>query len=80
MCEYWKMRTELGRKDLVVKNLGNIGIDYNEQGDYPKALEYYFEALKMDKELGRKSGIAAKLGNIGSLYTATGKFKKKSRR
>ncbi|MEO8761117.1 MAG: SpoIIE family protein phosphatase, partial [Bacteroidia bacterium] len=42
--------------------------------DYPKALSYYFKALKANEELGRKNGIAINLGHIGSLYTSTKKY------
>ena len=51
--------------------VGNIGIVYAEQEDYPKALESYLKALKMDEECGDKSGMAADLGNIGWLYALT---------
>ncbi|MBL4716838.1 MAG: tetratricopeptide repeat protein, partial [Bacteroidia bacterium] len=47
---------------------------YDEEGDYSKALEYYFKALKIDEEMGNKREIASILGNIGSLYTETGRF------
>jgi tetratricopeptide (TPR) repeat protein len=69
------IREELVRKDSlggdksgIAKSLGNIGIVYHEQADYPKALDYYFKALKMDEELGNKNGIARHLGNIGLVY------------
>ncbi|MBI3502718.1 MAG: tetratricopeptide repeat protein [Bacteroidetes bacterium] len=52
----------------VATRLGNIGLVYADQADYPKALDYYFRALKMDEELGNKNGIARHLGNIGIVY------------
>ncbi len=84
-----KMAEEIGDKNRIAIWLGNIGSVYRNQGDstvaagdtalamadkYPKALEYYFRALKMSEELGNKSHIASWLGNIGSLYTRTGRF------
>lgn len=48
--------------------LGNVGIVYRKQGSYPKALEYYLQALKLDEEIGGKNEIATDLGNIGTLY------------
>ena len=54
------------------KTLGYMGIVYDEQGDYPKALDYYFKALKMDEMVGRKTGIAAKSCNIGLVYKEEG--------
>jgi adenylate cyclase len=44
------------------------GIGYRAKGDYPKALESYFSALKIDELLNHKPGIAKRLGNIGSVY------------
>ncbi len=48
--------------------LGNVGIVYRKQGNYPKALEYYLQSLKLDEEIGGKKEIATDLGNIGTLY------------
>ena len=70
---------ELGDKNGIARNLGNIGIVYTEQKNYSKALEYYLQALKISEELGVKVGIAMNLGSIGSTYlemakdTSTGK-------
>lgn len=48
--------------------LGYIGIVHRKQGNFPKALEYYFQALKLDEEIGDKKEIATDLGNIGVVY------------
>jgi adenylate cyclase len=50
--------------------LNNIGVVYWYQSDYPKALEYYFKALKIDEELSDKSEIAGTLCNIGIVYNS----------
>jgi len=54
----------------------NEGRDLAMTDKYPKALEYYFKALKMREELGAKILIATVVGNIGSLYAKTGSFEK----
>ena len=48
----------------------NIGVVYCNQGDYPKALEYYGKALAIDKKvLGTDHpGTATTYNNIGTLY------------
>lgn len=52
----------------IANALGNIG-GYNlNQGNYPKALDYYLKALKIDEALHNKEGIAKRLGNIGIVY------------
>lgn len=56
-------------KKLLASNMGNIGGVYLNQGNYTKALEYYFKALKIDKEIGNKLGQAIIMGNIGIVYS-----------
>lgn len=78
-----KIFEEIGHKQGQAVNLGNIGLSLKEQGDslvdrgnkrlaladkYPKALDFYFKALKINEEIGNKLGQAANLGNIGGLY------------
>jgi tetratricopeptide (TPR) repeat protein len=69
-----------GKRSLIsykrASTLGNIGIVYRNQGDYPKALDFYFKALKIVEDLGNKNGIANHLGNIGLVYWNQGDFKK----
>jgi tetratricopeptide (TPR) repeat protein len=63
-----KTKEEVGNKSEIAKTVGNIGIVYAEQNNFPGAFEYYQRALDIFKELGDKGGIAINLGNIGSLY------------
>ena len=59
---------KLNNKADIAATLCNIGIVYNSQKDYKKALEYIIKANKIDEAAGNKDGIAANLGNIGELY------------
>ncbi|MCW5886446.1 MAG: tetratricopeptide repeat protein, partial [Candidatus Kapabacteria bacterium] len=59
---------ELGNKNSVALNLGNIGIIYGSQSEYSKALEYFHKSLKINEELQNKEGIAGNLGNLGAIY------------
>ena len=45
-----------------------IGLIYQDQGNYEKALEYYLKSLKIAKELGDKRGIGDSYNNIGLVY------------
>jgi len=56
----------------IAKSNGSLGSFNWLKGDYPKALEYYFKALKINEELGGKTGIAINLGNIGIVYNEQG--------
>ena len=63
-----KIAEQIGDKYKIAASLSNIGIVYDEQADYAKALDYYFKALKMKEELGAKDLIASTLCNIGVIY------------
>ncbi|GIV30295.1 MAG: hypothetical protein KatS3mg028_1361 [Bacteroidia bacterium] len=63
-------------KKLWARSAGNIGIVYKDQGNYAKALEYYFKALKVDEELKNKNGILRHFGNIGGVFHAQRNFNK----
>ncbi|MCP5053968.1 MAG: tetratricopeptide repeat protein, partial [bacterium] len=49
-------------------------IIYNDQGNYPPALEYYFKSLKIKEELGDRKGIARRYSNIGDVYRKKGNY------
>ncbi len=56
--------------------LNNIGYLYNNEGNIPKALEYYHKSLQIQEEAGDKSGIALLLNNIGGIYKEQGDIPK----
>lgn len=64
------------RKNQVLKNksrtLAEIGSVYLSFGDFPRALEYLFIALKINEGIGEKKGIESTLCNIGTVYTEQG--------
>jgi two-component system, NtrC family, sensor kinase len=53
-----------------------IAVNYAAKSDYPKALEYFFKALKIFEESGDRSLAARVLGNIGNIYTSQNDFPK----
>jgi CHAT domain-containing protein len=67
---------EIGDKRGEGADLSNIGLVYDDLGSYPKALEYYQQALKIKKELGDKRGIGNNLTNIGVVYSNLGSYPK----
>jgi len=60
----------------IAKSIGRLGTFYWLKGDYPRALDFFFKALKINKELGSKYGIAINLGNIGLVYANQGDYTK----
>lgn len=55
-------------KNSVAKSFNNIGMVYDSQNNFSKALQYYGQALKIQEELGDKNGVASDLNNIGNVY------------
>jgi len=69
-------KDKIQKQKVYAAIFGNIGIVYKEQGNYVKALDYYFKALKIFEEIGDKQRQAANLGNIGLVYCKQGDYAK----
>lgn len=57
-------------KDGLGRAYGSIGVVCSEQGDYAKALEYYFKTLKIYEELKKDEYVSVVTNNIGIVYQA----------
>ncbi|MEH1839057.1 MAG: tetratricopeptide repeat protein [Nostoc sp.] len=62
---------EIGERKGEGATFNNIGSVYLYLGQYPKALEFFQQALAINKQVGDKSGEGATLNNIGSVYHKT---------
>ncbi|MDT0606858.1 tetratricopeptide repeat protein [Croceitalea rosinachiae] len=51
-----------------------IGITHTQQGQFPKAHDYFFKNYELVKELNDQRGIAIILGNIGAVYYEMGNY------
>jgi two-component system, NarL family, sensor kinase len=67
---------ELKNKKLMGDALLNIGISYEAQGDYPKALEYELQALAIWQALDSPLQKAKTLNNLGIIYDEIGDQRK----
>ncbi len=78
---------EIGRaKKGMSSSYNNIGLIHWNQGNYPKALEYYQKSLKIFEELGTSSdealaksgrkGMSYCYGNIGIIHYEQGNYPK----
>ena len=54
----------------------NLGTNYQSKGDYSRALEYYFTALKLDEGIVDKKGIAYVAISVGIVYTKQSDYPK----
>jgi len=71
-----KSKETEGIKRAVARTNNYIGNVYLDQGQYLKALDCYFLALKKNEETGNKLGMAYELGNIGVVYDMQGDYNK----
>jgi tetratricopeptide (TPR) repeat protein len=55
-------------------SLSNIGLIYQNQGDYTQAINYNSRSLEIDKELGKEKGVVTSLNNIAIIYQSQGDF------
>lgn len=53
-------------------SINNIGVIYNDKGNTPKALEYYFKSLKIREAINDKRGMEESYSNIGVVYSSRG--------
>jgi tetratricopeptide (TPR) repeat protein len=66
--ENLKLYEKLNEKRLVAGTLGNIGVDFVDQGNYLKALEYINKALRIGLEINDKTIITDQYNNLASIY------------
>ena len=74
--EQKEKQTQLLAKKGIAEANNNLGCINIQQGNYPKALEYWLKALKIDEELNNKKGISSRLGYIGIVYKEQGDYTK----
>lgn len=54
--------------------LGNIGVVYDDLGQYQKTLKYYQQALDIHREIGNQRGKGSVLANLGVVYQNLGQY------
>ncbi len=63
-------------KNAAAQVCNNLGIDYEELGDYLKAEEFYLRALKVYEDENNAEGNATILENLGNLYNLQNDYQK----
>jgi len=71
-----KMDEELGNKNGIAVNLGNIGSLYTEQKKYPEAERYLLQALEVSTEIGALYWQKVHYKNLSELYKQTRQYQK----
>ena len=65
-----RINSEIGNKPGVAAALGNIGMIYQSEGEYSKAIDYYTQSLAIQEEIGSVQTMAISFLSIGSVYLA----------
>ena len=55
-------------KKVEARALGNLGVIYQQKGNYPLSLNYQLQALRIREEMKDEEGTGYSLGNLGNLY------------
>lgn len=63
-----------GDQEVEGKHIGTLGTTYFSLGEYPRAIEYYEEALKITHAIGDKHGEGNTLGNLGLAFFGLGEY------
>ena len=56
--------------------LGNLGLAYDNLGNYPKAIEVHEQSLAIAREIKNRSMEGSILGNLGNAYQSLGNYAK----
>ena len=66
-----------GLEASLAVSLNNLGLFYeNQEGNIPKALEFYHKGLKINERINNKKGIALLLNRTGNIYMTQGDQKR----
>lgn len=62
------LSTKMGFKNGIATSFKRIGAIQTQQGNYPLALENFFQSLKIYENIGDQMGVFLVYNNIGSVY------------
>jgi serine phosphatase RsbU (regulator of sigma subunit) len=65
-----------GNKKGIADLYNNIGLNYQDLGNFVNAERYYFKALQMYEQQNNQEGMASIYTNLGNLYDLQGDYKK----
>ena len=65
----------LGEKYNQALMYNQLGLAYEDRGDYDRALEWYEKSVEIKKDIGDRAGLAATYNNIASIHYNRGDYK-----
>ena len=70
--EALKLAESLDYQKGIAASCNNLGIAYDNIGDYEKAASLYFRSIKIKEESGNLRSLASTYGNLGSVFDSQG--------
>jgi tetratricopeptide (TPR) repeat protein len=67
---------ETKNKHYEAVALNKIGNEFQNQGNYPKALEYIFKSIKVNEQIKDNEGVANNYNSLGNIYIVQGNIQK----
>jgi tetratricopeptide (TPR) repeat protein len=69
----WREELPLSLKSTLANDLGLL---YQDKGEWERAIEYYERSLAIDEKVGDEHGMAPTLNNLGSVYQVKGEWER----
>lgn len=70
-----KAAREINNKIFEGNLSQNLGVAYQDLGEYRKAIEYHEQALNIAREISHRQGEGQCLGNLGNAYHRLGEYR-----
>jgi len=67
---------QVGYGPGIGMTVGNIGVAYQDLGEYSKAIKLHEKSLRIDRMVGDEVGEARALTNLGNVYQGRGEYAK----
>jgi tetratricopeptide (TPR) repeat protein len=75
--EIWKaLEGEDLSEDLEAMLVNDLGLLYQDKGEWDQAIEYFQRSLEIDEKVGDEHGMSATFNNLGSVYHDKGEWDK----
>ena len=71
-----KLYREIGHRAGEGRALGNLGVAYENLGEYQRAINLYEQLLVIARETGDRPGEGSAFGNLGNVYNRSGQYQR----
>ena len=69
-----KLAREIGFKKGEARALNQLGNDFWNAANYPRAMDNYFQSLRINEEIGDLEGLTSNYSNLSNIYATQEDF------